>query len=1118
NTATCSWDVTGTQPEAPATACYESATFNTATCSWDVTGTQPEAPATACYESATFKTATCSWDVTGTQPEAPATACYETASFNGVTCSWDVTGTQPEAPATACYESASFNTTTCSWDVTGTQPEAPATACYETASFNAATCSWDVTGTQPEAPATACYESASFNTATCSWDVTGTQPEAPATACYETASFNGVTCSWDVSGTQPEAPATACNETAAFNSMTCSWDITAAPTCGTNLIVNGNFELGNTGFVSGYTFKADVAGNTEMIPENTYGVGPNVATYHPSLVGLGRTGNFLMVNGNIQTIKTVWSQSVNVVAGKQYQFKAYVQNTFPASPAVLQFSVGTSLVGTLSAPGLATYTEFAAIYTASTSGVVELKIVDANLTKTGNDFGIDDISFSEICPTAPATACYETATYNASTCSWDITGTMPEQPATACYETASFNTVTCSWDVSGTQPEAPATACYETASFNNASCSWDVTGTQPEAPATACYETASFNAGTCSWDVTGTQPEQPAIESYQTATFNNVTCSWDITGTPPVSGCYAVEVYAFNQGLTKMGTAVRPERSIASNALGAPNGQNPAVYAPVQNFVSLGFAGSIELRFETPIANGPGADIKIWESSASVNNETAVISVSQDGLGYTPVGTITQGGELDFGTAFSDYIQFVRIVDVTNAATWGNSSVSDGYDVDAIECLHGAYIIPEPVSCSAVEVVSFVQGPVQDLVSPVAAERSIVANALGTPENSDATTAPANNNFLTLGFGGEIVLKFGYPVKNGPGNDLFVVETTFGSATVNNCTRYPERIRAFASQDGCNWVYLGEGCQDTYFDFQTLGWAQYVKLIDVTPVLNFANGGDAYDLDGILCLHGEETNPVPAAFPAGATEVVTYNPGLRKNGTPVTADRTNPSKALGTPENNSTVNFVSLGFGGNLVLKFPYVIFDNPVENDLQVVETSFGNPSCAAYPEKAEFEGSLDGISWISLGELCLDGQLNVGAAGAIQYLRISDRSAASAFSGTADGYDVDGIVAINSLCASAPTPRIMDDVTAIDEVSSLTLFPNPATEYTVVRLEGTQADEAWTIELIDAAGRIVAREVVKATVGVSEHFLKLNAYESGVYTVRAFNNSNQLIERLVK
>jgi hypothetical protein len=34
------------------------------------------------------------YDVTGTQEPAPATACYETATFNDATCTWDVTGTQ----------------------------------------------------------------------------------------------------------------------------------------------------------------------------------------------------------------------------------------------------------------------------------------------------------------------------------------------------------------------------------------------------------------------------------------------------------------------------------------------------------------------------------------------------------------------------------------------------------------------------------------------------------------------------------------------------------------------------------------------------------------------------------------------------------------------------------------------------------------------------------------------------------------------------------------------------------------------------------------------------------------------------------------------------------------
>jgi hypothetical protein len=82
----------------------------------------------------------------------------------------------------------------------------------------------------------------------------------------------------------------------------------------------------------------------------------------------------------------------------------------------------------------------------------------------------------------PTLACYETATFNGTTCVWDVTGTQPAQPTLACYETASFNTTTCSWDVTGTQPAMPTLACYQTATFNGTTCQWDVTGTQPAQP------------------------------------------------------------------------------------------------------------------------------------------------------------------------------------------------------------------------------------------------------------------------------------------------------------------------------------------------------------------------------------------------------------------------------------------------------------------------------------------------------------------------------------------------------------------------------------------------------------------------------------------------------------
>jgi hypothetical protein len=52
-------------------------------------------------------------DVTGTQDPAPATACYETATFNDATCTLGCNWNTEPAPTTACYETATFNDATC---------------------------------------------------------------------------------------------------------------------------------------------------------------------------------------------------------------------------------------------------------------------------------------------------------------------------------------------------------------------------------------------------------------------------------------------------------------------------------------------------------------------------------------------------------------------------------------------------------------------------------------------------------------------------------------------------------------------------------------------------------------------------------------------------------------------------------------------------------------------------------------------------------------------------------------------------------------------------------------------------------------------------------------------
>lgn len=450
-----------------------------------------------------------------------------------------------------------------------------------------------------------------------------------------------------------------------------------------------------------------------------------------------------------------------------------------------------------------------------------------------------------------------------------------------------------------------------------------------------------------------------------------------------------------------------------------------------------------------------------------------------------------------------------------------DDETTDGGDTTVVE--------PSPAGCNAVQVMSYIPGTTNDLLTPIEAARQNLINALGSPEDSDVATPSTAYNFVALGFGGEITLKFANPIHNGDGDDIYVVETTFGNNS-QNCSRYPERIRAFASQNNCDWVFLGEGCQNTYFDLQGLAWAQYVKLIDISRI-DFPYGGlaDGYDLDGIVCLNGEEVNPVLSTVSNEfAVEAYDYFPGTMKNGGAVPVARSNKDNAVGAPQYSDVVNFVSLGFGGKVSLKLGYVVFNKPGA-DLMLIETSYGNPSCDNYPETARIEVSLDNTTWYMLSEsFCLDQSIDIEGSGTtmFQYVRISDASAMSNshFPGTADGFDVDGIVVAQPGCSSTSTARIaqvqsQDNTTTANEVAEISVYPNPFNETLSVNLSTSNTAESFEVSIINTLGQVMIRENVEvASSSAIRHMLPTSELAKGTYLISVRSaNSNEVI-RTVK
>lgn len=155
-------------------------------------------------------------------------------------------------------------------------------------------------------------------------------------------------------------------------------------------------------------------------------------------------------------------------------------------------------------------------------------------------------------------------------------------------------------------------------------------------------------------------------------------------------------------------------------------------------------------------------------------------------------------------------------------------------------------------------------------------------------------------------------------------------------------------------------------------------------------------------------------------------EVSDFNQGPNNLGGPVVPARSNPLLALGQPQNvdieNGSLNFVSLGFGGDITLKLQNKIEVDPTTT-LSVYETTWTYTNCNIYGERAEISVSSDNSDFKVLGTTCLNSNtiFDVSQSGldSIQYIKIvdiSDVNSFSQFSFVSDGYDVDGVSVFNN------------------------------------------------------------------------------------------------------
>lgn len=172
---------------------------------------------------------------------------------------------------------------------------------------------------------------------------------------------------------------------------------TMVPSKPKNLILNGDFTQGNTGFQTDYHYFRDHSGNNQSycIISN-----PINATVNPSDkgdYGDHTTGDGLMmlVNGSLDSKAVVWSQKIPVMPGQRYDFNLWVSSWFALNPAVIDIRFNGVSVGLVNAPEvLGVWVPFHVEWDSGAADAVTIELLDVAPADIGSDFALDDISLS----------------------------------------------------------------------------------------------------------------------------------------------------------------------------------------------------------------------------------------------------------------------------------------------------------------------------------------------------------------------------------------------------------------------------------------------------------------------------------------------------------------------------------------------------------------------------------------------------------------------------------------------------------------------------------------------------------------------------------------------------
>lgn len=180
--------------------------------------------------------------------------------------------------------------------------------------------------------------------------------------------------------------------------VTTVYTVTSTTTATANLIYNGNFTLGNVGFNTDYTYSNPT---NPSLAQRAYGVVAVANTWEPGFAACTdhSTGvtRMMVVDGSTSNAGNdrVWCQTVPVTPGQNYTFSYWAQAVALNNSANIDTVINGVSIGAATVPAATcSWIQRTYIWNSGASTTAQICLYDRTTASAGNDFALDDISFT----------------------------------------------------------------------------------------------------------------------------------------------------------------------------------------------------------------------------------------------------------------------------------------------------------------------------------------------------------------------------------------------------------------------------------------------------------------------------------------------------------------------------------------------------------------------------------------------------------------------------------------------------------------------------------------------------------------------------------------------------